>query len=110
MDFDSEEAKLRASHKGETLKQYSINEKLEYLEKLQTEWKSIAVAVRKTGIDGKRFREWRKQKPKLLEQVKHRSMKRLKGAGRPMMYPELDAALLTWFQGTAYVLKYLLSR
>lgn len=99
MDSDIQEAKLRASHKGEKLNQYSIKQKLEYLEKLDKEWKTIAEAERKTGIAAKRFREWRKQKPKLLEQATQRSAKRVKGAGRSMMYPELDAALLEWFQG-----------
>lgn len=98
MDSDEIQAKLRASHKGQKLKQYSVKEKLEYLEKLDKEWKSVAEAERKTGIAAKRFREWKKQKSQLLEQTNQRSAKRLKGAGRKMLYPELDAALLGWFQ------------
>ena len=58
---------------------------------------SKEAAARQMGVDARRIQEWCQQKAVLSSMKKGKSSrKRLHGAGRKALYPDLEDALLSW--------------
>lgn len=97
--FTTEECELTSSsHKGEKVRSYSIDFKLEVIR--YAEMNSNHAASKKYKIDRNSIRDWRKKRDKIEELKVERSggakRQRLDGGGRHLTSEEIEENLLEW--------------
>ena len=97
--FTTEECELKSSsHKGEKVRSYSIDFKLEVIRYAETN--SNHAAAKKYKIDRNSIRHWRKKRDKIEELKVERSggakRQRLDGGGRHLTSEEIEQNLLEW--------------
>ncbi|XP_072048128.1 uncharacterized protein [Amphiura filiformis] len=82
-----------SSHKGQRLKSYTIEFKLQAVDYAKDH--SVAATAKAFGVDNKQVRYWRQQEEK-LRSTSGTGKRILKGQGRPFEYPQIDTELASW--------------
>lgn len=82
------------SHKGVTVRSYTVAFKLEVIKYARAH--NVSKASRTYKIDRKRVREWTKQEADLKKCEKKAQRKRKEGGGKKISYPAIEIALTAW--------------
>lgn len=98
--YNMELSNQGSSHKGQKLRSYSFQYKLQVVE--FAKGNSNHKAAKMFGVDRKRIIEWKKTEGKIREQLENgelkKSMKRHRGGGRRVRYSDIDQTVITWME------------
>ena len=87
-----------SSHRGKTIKSYTMEFKLRVVEYAVLHGNHKA--SKEFQVDRKRIRDWRQNEPALRANLSLNPTRRksIGGQGRPLEYPEIDLRLYSWVQ------------